>query len=671
MNVISEFPRPVRLIDSLWIELSDGCRLAARLWLPEDAAAEPVPAILEYLPYRKRDGTVARDEPMHGYLAGHGYACVRVDIRGNGESDGLMEDEYSAQELADGEEVIAWIAAQPWCSGRVGMMGISWGGFNALQIAARRPAALKAIVTVCSTDDRYADDVHFMGGCLLNDNLTWSSQMLAISSRPPDPALVGDGWRDIWLRRLEAMPLLAASWLRHQRRDAFWRPGSVCEDFAAIEAAVLVVGGWADAYTNAVPRLLSGLSAPAKGLIGPWVHMYPHVAYPGPAIGFLQEMRRWWDHWLKGEDTGVLEVPDLRAYIVDSVAPATHHATMPGRWVAEARWPSPEILTRTLHLGPRSLSEAPGDAAALTLDSPLSTGLDCGSFCPGMRVGPEFPGDQRPDDALSLCFDSAPLSERWEVLGAAVLEVTVISDKPVAQLVARLCDVHPDGASTRVAYMPFNLTHRDGHAEPAPLEPGRPYRIRLQLGDAGYAFRPGNRVRLALSSAYWPMVWPAPERARLTILSEGATLTLPLRGAGACTDELDFPPPEMASPAALEVLRPASGARTVTRDEDGELVSVQTDDDFGAQRLRPHGLEVGSRVRQRFTIGPEDPSSAQTEASWSVTVGRGDWRTRSETWTRMWSDSSTFHLEAKLEAYDGETLVCARRWRESVPRDLV
>jgi putative CocE/NonD family hydrolase len=671
MNVVSEFPRSVRLIDNLWIELSDGCRLAARLWLPADADADPVPAILEYLPYRKRDGTVARDEPMHGYLAGHGYACVRVDIRGNGESDGLMEDEYSAQELADGEEVIAWIAAQPWCSGRVGMMGISWGGFNALQIAARRPAALKAIVTVCSTDDRYADDVHFMGGCLLNDNLTWSSQMLAISSRPPDPAIVGDGWRDIWLRRLEAMPLLAANWLRHQRRDAFWRHGSVCEDFAAIEAAVLVVGGWADAYTNAVPRLLSGLSAPAKGLIGPWVHMYPHIAYPGPAIGFLQEMRRWWDHWLKGEDTGVLEVPDLRAYIVDSVAPATHYATMPGRWVAEARWPPPEILTRTLHLGPRSLSEAPGNPVALTLDSPLSTGLNCGSFCPGMRVGPEFPGDQRPDDALSLCFDSAPLGERWEVLGAAVLEVTVISDKPVAQLVARLCDVHPDGASTRVAYMPFNLTHRDGHAEPAPLESGRPYRIRLQLGDAGYAFRPGNRVRLALSSAYWPMVWPAPERARLTILSEGATLTLPLRGAGAGTDELVLPPPEAASPAALEVLRPASGARTVTRDEDGELVSVQTDDNFGVQRLRPHGLEVGSRVRQRFTIGPEDPSSAQTEASWSVTVGRGDWRTRSETWTRMWSDSSIFHLEAKLEAYEGETLVCARRWRESVPRDLV
>jgi hypothetical protein len=317
------------------------------------------------------------------------------------------------------------------------------------------------------------------------------------------------------------------------------------------------------------------------------------------------------------------------------------------------------------------LREAPGDAVALTLDSPLTTGLDCGSFCPGMRVGPEFPGDQRPDDALSLCFDSAPLSERWEVLGAAVLEVTVISDKPVAQLVARLCDVHPDGASTRVAYMPFNLTHRDGHAEPAPLEPGRPYRIRLQLGDTGYAFRPGNRIRLALSSAYWPMVWPAPERARLTILSEGATLALPLRRAGARADELDLPPPEAASPAALEVLRPASGARIVTHDENGERVTVQTDDDFGAQRLRGHGLEVGSRVRQRFTIGPENPSSAQTEASWSVTVGRGEWRTRSETWTRMWSDSSTFHLEATLEAYDGETLVCARRWRESVARDLV
>ena len=152
MRTVGQFPNVVREVENRWITLMDGCRLAARLWLPADAEDRPVPAILEYVPYRKRDGTAARDELIHPYLAGHGYACVRVDLRGSGESDGLMADEYSARELADGKEVVEWIAAQPWCDGKVGMMGISWGGFNALQVAALRPAPLKAIVTLCSTD---------------------------------------------------------------------------------------------------------------------------------------------------------------------------------------------------------------------------------------------------------------------------------------------------------------------------------------------------------------------------------------------------------------------------------------------------------------------------------------------------------------------------------------
>jgi putative CocE/NonD family hydrolase len=296
--MVSEFPRRVREIENQWIELADGCRLAARIWLPEDAAQDPVPAILEYLPYRKRDGTVERDELTHPYLAGHGYAGVRVDMRGNGDSDGLMADEYTRQEHDDALEVIAWLAAQTWCSGAVGMMGISWGGFNALQVAARRPPALKAIVTLCSTDDRYADDIHYMGGCLLTDNLAWASVMLAYSSRPPDPALVGERWREMWLERLEHTPLLIENWLRHQRRDAFWQHGSVCEDFSAIQCAVYAVGGWADGYSHAIPRLLEGLGCPMKGLSGPWAPRYPHVALPGPPIGFLLEMLRGWAHWL-------------------------------------------------------------------------------------------------------------------------------------------------------------------------------------------------------------------------------------------------------------------------------------------------------------------------------------------------------------------------------------
>src|SRR6266481_2938898 len=239
-------PPGTREIENVFIPLKDRTLLAARIWLPADAESRPVPAILEYLPYRKRDGTAERDQLMHPYFAAHGYAAVRVDIRGTGESDGVLPDEYLKQEQDDCLEVLEWLAAQPWCTGACGMIGISWGGFNGLQVAARRPAQLKAVISVCSTDDRYADDVHYMGGCLLNDNLQWASVMFGYMSRTPDKALLGDAWRDVWLKRLQHQPLLVAHWLRHQRRDAYWKHGSICEAWGAIARPVYLVGGWAD-----------------------------------------------------------------------------------------------------------------------------------------------------------------------------------------------------------------------------------------------------------------------------------------------------------------------------------------------------------------------------------------------------------------------------------------
>ena len=296
-------------IENVWIPLSDGCRLAARIWRPEDAHERPVPVLLEYLPYRKRDFMRFRDEPMHRYLASHGYASVRVDLRGSGDSDGLLDDEYTAQEHADGVEVIAWLAAQPWCSGSVGMFGISWGGFNSLQIAARRPPALKAIMTVCAADDRYTDDAHYMGGCLLTENLQWGAIFMMNQALPPDPEIVGDAWREQWKKRLEHLPNFPELWLRQPWRGDYWIEGSVRDHIDRIEIPVYAIGGWADAYTNAVPRLVETLNSPSKGLIGPWAHTFPHLGLPGPAIGFLQEAVRWWDRWLKGMDNGIDREP--------------------------------------------------------------------------------------------------------------------------------------------------------------------------------------------------------------------------------------------------------------------------------------------------------------------------------------------------------------------------
>jgi len=677
VKVVSEFPRRVREIENLWIPLSDGSRLAARLWLPDDAERDPVPALLEYLPYRKRDLMRTRDEPMHRYYAGHGYAAVRVDIRGSGDSDGVLEDEYSPRELADAVEIIAWLAAQPWCSGAVGMFGISWGGFNALQVAALRPPALKAVITVCSTDDRYADDAHYMGGCLINENQGWGSLLFTEMALPPDPDIVGARWRDMWMERLTHATLYPARWLRHQRRDEFWQHGSVCEDHGAIQCAVYAIGGWADAYHNAVGQLLEGLTAPRKGLIGPWSHSFPHDSVPGPSIGFLQEAIRWWDHWLKGIDTGIMREPMLRAWMQDPVPPLTTYDERPGRWVAEAEWPARHLAPRRLHLGASSLGDAPAASVALAWTSPQTTGLASGQWCAFGVVG-EMPADQRVDDGRSLTFDSAPLVERLEILGAPVATFEIEADRPVAMIAVRLNDVAPDGASTRVTYGLLNLTHRDGHDEPRPLEPGRRTHVSLRLNDIAYAFPAGHAIRLAVSTSYWPTAWPAPAPVRITIHTGNSTLDLPVRAPSELDGRLaPFPPPEHAAAGEETAVGKVRSRRVVEHHiATSEVVSIveRGGDADGAmvfRRIEDIGLEIGHRATRRYSITDADPLACRTENRHVIVLRRGAWSIRVETEAILSATADAFRYVARLRAFEGEEQVFARDWDETIPRDLL
>ena len=659
--------REIEEVEDHAIILSDGCRLSARIWRPVDAARDPVPAILEYLPYRKRDGTVARDALTHPWYARRGYACVRVDMRGNGDSEGVMEDEYAPQELADALEVIAHLAAQDWCSGTVGMMGISWGGFNALQVAALRPPALKAIVTLCSTVDRYADDIHYKGGCLLNENLGWGATMWAYSSRPPDPALRPD-WRDLWRQRLEAEPFLPALWLRHQRRDAYWRHGSVCEDYGAIEAAVLAVGGWGDAYKNAVPALVDNIKAPVCGIVGPWVHKYPHFAVPEPRIGFLQESLRWWDRWLKGRDTGVEGDAPYRHYLMDGVRPRNWYEQRPGRWLAEAETPN-ALPRRLLHLAPGGAlaveAEAPRAPIAVTVASPQTCGAAAGEYC-AIWLGPEMPGDQRGDDALSACFTSARLDEDLDVTGAPEVTLRLCADRPQAQIAVRLNHVHPDGASTRITYGVLNLSHRDGHASPAPLTPGETVEVTLALDHIAYRVPKGHRIALAVSSAYWPLLWPAPEAAALTLTA--GRLALPDR-RGRPETPAAFPPPDADAPWQAEELRAPEHERRHCTDMATGVQTLSIRDDFGRYRDLGHGLISGSIAREEWSIHPDDPLSARGRCHWSEEIERDGLSLRTETTCEMHADRAAFHLVARLEAWEGERLIYARDVQEAIPRD--
>lgn len=670
MLTVGQFPHVVREIENEWIPLADGCWLAARMWLPDIADKTPVPVILEYLPYRKRGGTDARDALTHPYLCGHGYVCIRVDMRGNGESGGVMHDEYLLQEQDDALEVIDWITAQPWCDGNVGMMGISWGGFNALQVAARQPDALKAIITLCSTDDRYGDDIHYKGGCVLGENMGWGATMLAYSSRPPDPALVGDQWRDMWHERLETDPLLAATWLAHQHRDDYWKHGSLCEDYPAIRAAVLAVGGWGDAYSNTVPRMLSNLSAPCRGITGPWHHKYPHFAVPEPRIGFLQEALRWWDHWLKGHDTGVMEDPLYRAYMLESVRPQTSYPHRDGRWIAEDAWPSANIDHQQLSLNSSGLSAVPEmDGNVLNICSPQDVGQAGGEFCV-IWLGEDMPGDQRVDDAGSLVFDSEPLADRTEIFGPPVVDLMLTADKPQANVAVRLCDVAPDGSSTRVTWGVLNLCHRDGHESPSALIPGETYSVRLQLDDIAWAFPAGHRIRVAISTAYWPMIWSSPEAVTLGVVAGESTLTLPVREARV-ENFREFPTAESAPAQNAVTVRKGKQTRFVEKDPDTGETTLQIVDDFGDTRDLDTGLTTGEIGRKTYRIHPNDPLCASVNLHWTAILRREGWNIRTETYSAMYGDATTFYVNGRIEAYEDDVLVFQRDYDESIRRQFV
>ena len=671
MTITTDFPRKVRQLDPVFIPLADGCRLAARIWLPEDAEADPVPAILEYVPYRRRDFTAIRDASMHAYYAGHGYAGVRLDLRGSGDSDGLMADEYLQQELDDAVEAIAWLAEQPWCSGTLGMTGISWGGFNALQVAALRPPALKAIITACSTDDRYADDIHFMGGCLISDNMDWASTMFGFNSRPPDPAVVGERWREMWLERLEANAPWVIKWLEHQARDAVWQHGSVCEDFAKIDCAVYAVGGWADGYSNAIPRLLAGLDCPKKGLVGPWGHNWPFDGRPGPAIGFLQEALRWWDQWLKGRETGIMAEPAYRVWMQESVPPAAQYAKRPGRWVAERSWPSPRIEEHSLALNEGRLETDPAPERALLHRAPQTLGTTGGEWCP-YGYDAEMPTDQRLEDGQSLTFDTAPLEAPLELLGAAVVELEVAVDRPLALIAARLNDVAPDGTSARITYGLLNLTHRESHEAPERLEPGRRYRVRLTLNDIAQAVPAGHRLRLALSTCYWPLAWPSPAPVALTLYTGASRLLLPVRPPDAADAELPaFAPVETAPPAPHSSQEAYQRGRRLTLDMASGLTVVEAVKNRGRHHLEEVDVTYSGRGVERMSIREGDPLSAVQESDYAITLARGDWQVRTETRMRTSCTAEHFLVSAGLDAYEKDTRVFTKSWTARIPRKWV
>ena len=682
MSIREDFPHPTEHLRHVEIPLRDGTRLAARIWRPESAARRPVPAILEYIPYRKNDRTAQRDSLMHPYFAGHGYASVRVDLRGSGDSEGVLTDEYTQQELDDGVEVLEWLAAQDWCSGKVGMIGISWGGFNGLQIAAMQPPELGAVVTVCSTDDRYADDVHYMGGCLLGDNISWAEQMFAYNAMPPDPANVGERWRDMWLQRLEANEPWLITWLEHQHRDAYWKHGSICEDWSKVTTPVMAVSGWADGYSNSVFRLMKNLPGPRMGLVGPWSHKYPHIGVPGPAIGFLQECLRWWDRWLKDIDTGIEAEPMLRAWMQDSVPPTPRYDHRPGRWVGEAQWPSKRIEPQTWRLAPggRLLREADagapdasanlGDVPFLSVKSPLSTGVFAGKWC-SYSATPDLPSDQRQEDGGALVFDSDRLENAVEILGAAEIELEYEVDKPIGMVAIRLSDVDEDDRVTRITYAVRNLCHDGGHEHPHPIEPGERRRTHIKLNDIAQRFAAGHRIRIAISTSYFPLTWPAPEHAKLRVFTENCHLTLPTRPPDPKDRDITFEEVETADPHRVTQLGIPNHNWTVLYDLARGQHTLTVTDDNGMVQMDDADLLHSDCTVEEYSAKADDYGSARAQTRTRRVLRRSDWECTTQTRMLLTSDTEHFFLRAELDAWEGEVRVFSRNWDRKIRRRCV
>ncbi|MET0596780.1 MAG: CocE/NonD family hydrolase [Mesorhizobium sp.] len=665
----STMPFAIDCVDPLWIPMSDGVRLACTLWRP--VTPSPVPVVVEMVPYRRRDGTVARDMEIHPYLAGHGVASVRIDVRGCGDSEGDLADEYTPREQEDACEAIAFLASQPWCNGQVGMTGISWGGFNALQVAARRPPALKAVIAHCASDDRYADDIHYMGGALLTEQEMWSNFMLVKKAMPPDPRAAGQRWRAIWHDRLAASRSLSEVWLDHQRRDAYWRQGSVCEDYSAIECAVMAVCGWQDSYSNFVPRLLANLPGPKLGIVGPWSHSYPCRGAPGPLIGYLQEALRWWRHWLAGEETGIMDEPLYRVWITGEQRPRPSvQADHAGRWAAEEAWPSPRIEARRLCLNDRRLGEEAAPVGSLCVRSPATAGRDCGRWGGYGGGCPDLPVDQRREDGLALAFDTPPLADELTLLGAPTLDLLITVDAPHANLCARLCDVYPDGTSALMTYGVLNLSHRNGHERPEPCPVGTPFRIRLALNDFARTVPRGHRIRLAISNQHWPILWPQPLLSTLSVATGDSMLVLPVRPPSPRDRDIRFAEVRTAPPVPSTVLAEGFDRRVVTEDVGAGEETIALVSDHGRLRYDDRAITVASSNADTFSIRPDDPLSARlvTEYRWAIRNGEAD--TESLARTELTADETHFTLSWRLEARERGKLVHSAAATRRIRRDF-
>lgn len=660
------------------LKMRDGIELSANLWRPiPREPGEKFPAILEMIPYRKDDWRYIGDHQRGAYFAQRGFAFCRLDVRGTGSSEGIAYDEYTPEETQDGCEAVEWLAAQPWCNGNVGMWGISYGGFTSIQVAMLQPPHLKAIVPMYATDDRYTDDVHYIGGCLTVSELAqYAVSMVGMNAMPPKLEYAGAKWAGQWKERLEKTPPWLIEWLKQQTDGPYWRNGSLAPDYSHIKCAVFNIGGWMDEYVNPVLRMQEKCTQAAgvKGLIGNWVHAYPDSAYPGPNLDYLHEMTRFFDYWLKGIDNGVMDEPPLTLFLREYTEPEAFPPQFNGQWIGEAAYPIKRTQQRTLYLGDRELTF---DVSRLTPQVDhyphRPTHGTQAALCWGAGHAPNgLARDLRPDEALIPTYTGEPLAEPLDVIGFPEAVLYLSCSAPVANVVVRLTDVAPGGTSFQVTAGILNLTHRDGHANPQLLIINNVYEIHIQMRATAYRFLPGHRIRLSVSSAYWPVIWPSPYKSDNYLhrgLSQPSRLILPV-----VPPALHAPTPPNFKTAPPELADIGGGtddppAWQIVEDVINQTVTVKVYE--GGAAILPDGRSLFTSERIEMTAHHVDPLRTRMYNEVTYRLEEGGYMTDIRSTGSVRCTEAEFIMDIQLQVVLNGNPFFQKSWLESVPRRMM
>jgi predicted acyl esterase len=659
-------------LQETWIPMPDGVRLAASLFMPADRqAGTRFPVLLEYLPYRKDEDRKERFA-LFSYFVARGYVVARVDIRGTGASEGrLIEYEYTDQEQEDGEAVIDWLSKQDWSTGKVGMFGISWGAFNSIQMAMRNPPALRAIVAIEGTDDIFRDDVHFIDGMLHVDSYEFGQDLANILPAPPDYVLNEAYFRD----RFDTEPWLLI-YKRRQRDGPFWNRASLDSDYSSIRVPTFVIGGWYDGYRDSVPRMLEKIEAPVKGMVGPWAHTWPNEPYPEPGMEWRREAVRWFDYWLKDDDTGIMAEPRFAVYLRQWCPPGVVEK-VPGYWRWEDGWPIGRARKVAMYAHANhtlsSIMSAASDGQIHRLRYVPTVGLEASG---NVNWWGDFPWDQRGTDAYCLVYDTDPLGQDLEILGFPRAVLHVSADAPLADWIVRISDIAPDGTVTQVAGAGLNGAQRKSSEKPEALVPGQVYRLEFNLHFTSWVFPKGHRIRLAVNNALWPMIWPTPSAMTTTLGVDGTNpshIVLPV------IPQSDRPRPDFQPPAKDPELPGYASVKVGDETESGyaEFRSVERSLGKSTTRVTASGsygyVYPWATIKYWENIVHEardmDPARASVTGTNRYTVELGKRTVTLEGDLSLTSDGEDFYYTYTRRALENGKLIREKTWKETIPRD--